>query len=386
MNTLQRMRVKEAGFSLVELMVSMVIALVLTLVISKVMLDHEVSKRSTTTLNDANQNGALAAYELDRAIRSAGSGFMQSWSSAGGNSLGCLINSSRDGAIILPRPSAFPEPFTGVNPNVRLAPVVVQQGTDSDVLIAMSGNAGFAEVGRAVLAVSTAPANVRLVNTLGWQQDDLVLLVEDGLDCMLQQVGAVAAGATDLLPLSGSFFSATGTSANLGSFGTATPYAIALGNISTQKTRNNPPEFKLYGVDPTRYALVTYDLLTQGANEAPLPLADGVVAMRAVYGIDIDGDGDQDAWQAPTGAFASAALLNGSAASQSLLRQIVSVRVGLIMRTSLLEKEAVNPAGTEVELFKDIDMSVKRELTGDELYARHRTVEITIPLRNVLLL
>lgn len=395
MSTLPRKRATNAGFSLVELMVSMVIALVLTLVISRVMIDHEGSKRSTTTLNDANQNGALAAYELDRFIRSAGSGFMQSWLPTAGSSLGCRINAKRGSDVLLPRPSAFPEPFGGVPGDVRLAPVIIHQGTNSDALTVLAGTAGFAEVSRAILGVSasTSPPTLRLANTLGWQQDDLVLVSAGSGECMLQQVGAVAPGTTDLLPLAGSYFSTSGTKVNLDYYGaetTAPPFAIALGNISTDKTRNNPPEFKLFGVDPTQHTLVSYDVLTQAIAEAPVPLADGVVAIRALYGIDNNLDGVQDAgnagWQPPTGTFASTALLEGSSTAQESLRRIVSVRIGLIMRTSQVERKQIYDKGTKLDLFKDVGQTTSYELTGDELYIRHRTIEVTIPLRNVLLL
>jgi type IV pilus assembly protein PilW len=379
MSTSLRGRATNAGFSLIELMVSMVIALVLTLVISQVMIDHEGTKRSTTTLNDANQNGALAAYELDRAIRSAGSGFTQGGLSMVSNPLGCRINVSLNNSPILPRPKPFPAPFADVSATARLAPVLIDQGADSDVLTVMSGTAGFAEVGRAVSAVTAS--TIELANTLGWQQDDMLLLSGSGDDCLMAQVGAVSPGASTQLPLAGPYFAATSGSANLTAY--ASSFAIAMGNISTEITRNNPPELKLFGVDPVRHTLVTYDMLTQALDATPIPLADGVIAFRALYGIDTNLDGVQDSWQEPTGLYASTALRQ--AGSQARLQQIVSIRIGLIVRTSLLERKQLHANGTKIDLFKDIEKTVSHELTGDDLYARHRTVEVTIPLRNVLL-
>ena len=62
------------GFSLIELMVSMAIALVVTLAVFGVLVASEDRKRTSTALNDANQTGAYAAHLIDRSIRSAGSG------------------------------------------------------------------------------------------------------------------------------------------------------------------------------------------------------------------------------------------------------------------------------------------------------------------------
>jgi type IV pilus assembly protein PilW len=380
-------RAQSAGFSLVELMVSMVIGLILTLAITSVMTSGESNKRSTTTLNDANQTATHISFLLDRTLRSAGSGFVQSWSAAaGGGALGCLVNASRDGTAILPRPSAIAAPFASVPLNIRLAPVVIQRETDSDVLTVMSGTAGFAEVGRRVLPASVTTNSVRLINTLGWRQDDLVLFSEDGTGCMLQQVRALVAGADQELPLGGRFFQATGTTVNLSAFGSSNTFAIALGSVSDTPARHNPPQFQLFGVDTATRRLVSYDLLLSAADDAPVPIADGVVEMRALYGIDTNGDGIRDLWQAPTGAFSSTSLLNGTPAAQASLRQIVAVRVAVVLQTSLIEKEVVAPA--TLTLFGDMNAAfhVERTLSADEQHIRHRTIEFTVPLRNMLLL
>jgi len=381
-------RPKDSGFSLVELMVSMVIGLILTLAITSVMTSGESNKRSTTTLNDANQTATHISFMLDRSLRSAGSGFVQSWSAAaGGGALGCLVNASRDGSAILPRPSAVAAPFASVPLNLRLAPVVIQRETDSDVLTVMSGSAGFAEVGRRVLPASVTTNSVRLVNTLGWREDDLVLFSEDGTGCILEQVRALIAGADQELPLGGPYFNATGTTVNLSSFGSGNTFAIALGSINTGvAARHNPPQFQLFGVDTATRRLVSYDLLLSALDEVPAPIADGVVEMRALYGIDTNGDGIRDLWQAPTGAFSSASLLDGTPAAQASLRQIVAVRVAVVLQTSLIEKDLVAPE--TLTLFRDMDESfhVQRTLSVDEQHIRHRTIEFTVPLRNMLLL
>lgn len=391
-----------SGFSLIELMVSMAIALVLTIVIARVMIDSDASKRTSTALNDANQNGAIAAYELDRLLRSSGSGFMQSWNASNGNALGCLVRARLNNAIVLPRPTAFPAPFAATPQNVRLVPFVIMRAAgataaDSDVLRVMGGNSGFAEVGRriygttpnaATAAVPTAES-IRLINILGWKQDDLVLLTGAANGCTLQQVGTVPTGNTGQILTLGGPYAQAGSNATvpLYDYAGGNTFAIHLGNISSEATRNNPPDFRMYGVDTATASLVTYDMLQQTGNALPIPIADSVVGMKAAYGIDanLDGviDGD-NSWVAPTGNYAGteAALLSGSAAAQQLLRTIVAVRVALVVRSPLAEKNDVNPVSS-LTLFAGSPAAITRTLTADEKKFRHRVVEITVPIRNM---
>jgi prepilin-type N-terminal cleavage/methylation domain-containing protein len=70
------------GMSLIELMVALLIASIVTLAIFAVMSTFEGRKRTTTSVNDANQAGNYAMHLLDKLVRSAGSGFVQAGSAA----------------------------------------------------------------------------------------------------------------------------------------------------------------------------------------------------------------------------------------------------------------------------------------------------------------
>ena len=372
-------RADNAGFSLVELLVAIVIGLVLTLAITSVMTRSEGTKRTINSTNDANQNGAYISYVLDRALRSAGSGYAQRWREV----FGCRINASLDNAALLPRTAALPAPFAGMPQAFRLAPVVVTRGADSDVLAVMTGSGGFGENSLRVLPSSVSASELRLPNTLGISGNDLVLLAEDGVGCMLQQVSNGFVGAADQqLPLSGRFYSATGTDVNLTAFGVAgDAYAISLGNAVA-----NAPQFQLIGVGDNN-TLVSYDILRMTEPDEAIPVAEGVVQLRALYGVDNDNDGRQDAWVDPGAApWDSASLLDGSVVARDNLRRIVAVRVGLIIRTSLVERTNVSPAS--ITLFSDLGAALEqtRVLSADEQRIRHRAVEVTVPLRNILLL
>lgn len=372
-----------AGFSLIELLVSMVIALVVTLAISSVMIRSESGKRTTTSVNDVNQTGAYSAYVLDRAIRSAGSGYSQRWRDA----FGCAINGSRANSAILPLPSAASAPFASVPLTVRLAPVLIRKDLANisgqvrgDVLTVIAGTSGFSEAPQDVKTSSVTTTSLRLPNVVGYDPGNLVLLADSSVTagCMLQQVSAAA---TDTLTLSGTYYKATGTNVNLTAFGSST-VAVQLGNAT-----DNLPQMRFYGVGSNN-TLYSYDLLQPSGSDPEL-IADGVVEMRALYGVDTTTppDGILDTWIDPISGsgYAAADLTDGSAAAQVKLRNIVAIKLGLILRTSLKEKTAI-PAGTTLTLFGDLGSTLAqtRSISGSDIYYRFRTFETTIPLRNVL--
>jgi type IV pilus assembly protein PilW len=232
---------------------------------------------------------------------------------------------------------------------------------------------------------SADASSLRLTNTLGVRARDLVLVAEDGVGCLLEEVAPSFVGSSDqLLSFGGTYYTPTGTDANLPTFTVGgTAYAIPLGSTS-----GNPPQFQMFGVGANN-TLFSYDILRMdGGDPQAVPIAEGVVELRALYGVDTNGDGTFDNWVDPAdnAAYAATALLDGSAAARDTLRTIVAVRVGLILRTPLMEREDVAPA--TVTLFPDLATSLQqaRTLSADERRYRHRTVETTIPLRNILLL
>lgn len=373
----------------------MVIGLVVTLAITSVLIRGEGSKRSTTSVNDINQTGAYAAFVIDRAIRSAGSGFSQSWS----QTYGCRLDVSQSGTAVLPLPTAIPaaSPFENVTFPIRLAPVIIGKGladkagsVRGDVLMVMGGTAGFGEAPQPVKPVppgTLTASNLSLQNALGFGTGDLILLADAGVStsCMVQQVGTRDRSSSgSLVPLAGTYYRSDGTTVNLNTFGPNT-IAMQLGHAV-----DNLPQFQLYGVGANN-TLSAYDLLQPGGNETQI--ADSIVEMRALYGLDTTNppDGVIDSWRDPiaSSGYEASVLMDGTGTSLTKLRQIVAIRVGFILRTALAERpqEYQQPAGTTLTLFEDLGgtLTQKRVLGSSELNYRFRTVEVTIPLRNVLL-
>lgn len=216
---------------------------------------------------------------------------------------------------------------------------------------------------------------------MGYAPDQLLLLSDSGIasGCLVEHISGVPGGG--LVQLGGTYYQQSGNSIALGSFG-ANTFAVQLGGAST-----NPPQFNVFGVGDQR-TLYSYDLLRTAGSDVPVSLADSVVEMRAIYGIDTTAtpDGKVDSWVQPTAAngYDAATLTSGTAAAKEKLRRIVAVRLGLILRTSLKEKDAI-ATGQTLTLFSDVAAQRTRTLSSDEMHYRFRTLEITVPLRNVLM-
>lgn len=394
----------QAGLTLVELLVAMAIGLIVTLAVTSVVLVGENHKRATTAINDANQSGSYAAYLLDRALRSAGSGFTQAWDLG---VFGCRLNIRRGGSALLPRTAAFPAPFAGVPQTLNMAPVLIQRGDDSDVLVVMGGNAAAGDIPRPILSAGADENSLRLNNTIGLQAGDIGLVSREGVDdCLIEQVSAAGAsgggggesegeeeGATppnDLLTLGGTYLATTGKEASLSTL-------VDGGNAffsPVGRAGANNVQFQMFGVDGER-RLLNYDLMHfAGSDSAAVQaLADGVVTLRAVYALDANGDGrfntaDGDRWAAPDEEGYDIQSLMDTPATA---RQVLAVRVALVLRSTHFEKPAaedeyVSPAS--LTLFGDLPEAQRSTYTiaTEDRQFRHRVVDLTVPLRNMLLL
>jgi type IV pilus assembly protein PilW len=386
----------QRGVTLMELMVAIVIGLVVTLAATNLLIFSESSKRTTTTSNDMGQTGAYAAYVLDRAVRTAGSGFTQSWSLAG--AFGCRLNAALPASPNLPRASAFPAPFASAflggasgSANLRVAPLLIgknQSDAGSDVLVVMGGTAAAGDVPRLILSAGKSSDILRLDSTVGLAEGDLGLVSASGTtDCLLQQVHASTAFAdsagNDALPLGGTYYTANGTATSLATLAASgAAYFTPLGNVGAGN-----PQFQLFGVG-ANHTLYGYDLLMGNGTDAAQAIADGVAEMHALYGLDTNADGVLDTWVDPGATGYDIATVM---ATPAIARQVVAVRVALVLRSAHYEKENANgelPSPASLTLFGDLAASLQQKIgfSDDERHFRHRVVETTIPLRNVLLL
>jgi len=382
------------GMTLIELMVALLIGMILTLAVFGVMATFEGKRRTLNSNADLDQAGTLAMFQLDRWVRSAGTGFAQ----ANAYAYGCVLYAAKSNSRILPVSGTLAAPFASVNPGsagvFRLAPLLILpdqttpgvSGKTSDALVLMSAGAGN---GNAPTAFSAAAAStlLTLINTVPFSASDLVLLADKqptsaGVvsPCLLTQAGSgVSGGATTTMALGGNWYQSTIDTRSVTDYKDPTSaVAIDLGNPST----GLEPSFQLVGVGDHN-TLYSYDLLK--VADTPLQArAQGVFEMHALYGVDTNSDGLVDLWVSPsTSPYTVAELSAGTSTAATLLKNIRAVRVGLILRTSQPEKDVVN-TGTSLTLFSDLGgtLTYTRALSSDEQHYRYRTIEATIPLRN----
>ncbi len=390
----------ERGFSLIELMVSIVIGLVVVLAVTKVITVSESRKRTTTSTNDINLTGAYTLDALDNAVRSAGTGFAQS----SATSFGCPLNaSSAQSSVkqILPVSGSLPAPFDTMVAALgafRMAPLIIAKGrssypptannTASDVLIVMSGSAGYGEVPVPMLAAPQS-ANLTLYNTISFQKNDVLLVTDQAgtamAPCMIEQVQSTfpGGGAATALPLGGNLYTATGANQSL------TSYSINASVVNLGQT----PSLMLYGVGANT-SLYGFDLLhgfDPPQNGSADVVSDGVIDMRALYYVDPTVSGLPTPWISPVAGsgYADTELLTGSASAITKLKSIKAVRIGLILRSALQDTQAAQgtaaaPTASTLTMFSDLGptFTYTRTLSADDQKYRYRVFESTIPLRN----
>lgn len=408
--------------TMIELLVAMAIGVGVTLVVATVLVTGENLKRTTTSSNDAEQTGAYAFYALERYLRGAGSSIAESAavSTGAGDAgvLGCVLNV----AGILPRQTPFPAPFAGVlggaAATLQVAPILIARNQAaggsagvSDAIIIMGGAGTGGGVSRPqVLAgsMSGGTASVQIESAEGFKPYDYVLLSQSGVaqpsDCFLEEVttGQSLTAPTPPLPLKGSANAAypyyTGTSNTVGSTTTlaslvasTATYVTGLGNVQA-----NDLQYQMIGVGANDtlygYDLLQYQTLLQGqTTDAPQAIADGVVAMYAIYGVSTtaSGAGVLAYWVDPGDtAYNIAHVMN----NETTMESIIAVRVGLVVRGEYYDKNVVSPAS--FTLFSgyvdgtNAGNSLQRtvNINATQQHYRYRTFEFTVPLRNMLIL
>ena len=212
----------------------------------------------------------------------------------------------------------------------------------------------------------------------------------------MEQVATVAPPA---LNLGGIYYTATGGTANMGALaGSTSTYVTPIGNAKA-----NNVQFTLFGLD-NNSTLFSYDLLQNlklvggAAADSAQAITDGVVQMNALYGLDTNADGIQDKWAAPGGPSDPGWDINTVMNSPLLMKQIVSVRVALVVRGEYYDTKrdaAGNPIPVSpptLTIFNGLvngggtSLAKNINLNATEQQFRYRVFEFTVPLRNMLML
>ncbi|MGH8729015.1 MAG: PilW family protein [Burkholderiales bacterium] len=383
---------KARGFSLVEIMVGLVIALLATIVIFQVFAVSEGQKRTTTSGSDAQQSGSYALYLLERELRVAGASLLST-----NNLLGCQVTAFSGATPLLPN---APQPLTPAPPNpIRAIPVLITDGGggNSDSITVLSGtSSGLATpVSFRAVAGPNPPNQIQVESVVGFNSSDLILAVEQEAafgplpaPCTVAQVSNPAAAAPAAIsdPIE---HDASASFPFNNSLGLLRAYSASAMLVSLGPN----PTMTVFAVQNN--ALAAFDLLQRapgGAN--PIVLANDVVNIQAQYGIDNApaGAGDDviDAWVEPTAPWNAAAL------TPLQIGQIKAIRIGLVIRSPLLERPDTSgncttttnapralPAVASAVPAKPAAPTMPFVPASDGCY-RYRIYETVIPVRNMI--
>ncbi len=359
--------VHQRGVTLIELMVGVVLGLLAVLVISQTMVFAEAQKRTTTNGADAQVNGTLSLYTLERDLKEAGYGL-----TAINSSLGCEIRSS----------------YKGTASNFTLAPVVITMGASGapdTVRVLGSSKENYSVP---ALIVKDHPANAAnfFVNTgVGIADGDFMLAVPETPDasnwCSLFQVtdnksgSGPGLGNNQVLHNSGqSDWNNPGGSTIFPASGYSTgSYLLNLGGIINRE----------YSISSNlNLQLATF--ISTSSTIATQDLFPNVVQLQAFYGKDTNADGSVDAYDKVT------------PTTQAGWAQILTVRVGVVARSTQFEREIVTQANPEWDVGTSMTVSgsdtcgtskcvsIKIDNLPDWQNYRYKVYETTVPLRNML--
>lgn len=376
------------GFSLIELMVGTVIAILCTIGIMTAFAAYEGQKRTTTNSSDAQQNGSYGAFQLERELRTAGSDIVQGknygvW--------GCAIQAWSGSTKRLPLAAKLAAPFDNWPLTTHAVPVLIAAGAGdkADAIGVVRGNA-IARTFRTNL-VSASGTNATVDNGMAIFPQEYLLLSDKSGSCTLGRISSLDSTNTVV-----TFDTTASDASGFQGHYTGAGYVFDLGLN---------PSIAVYSVNQTNYSLVSFDLMQAGipagSTATPLALADNVVQMKALYGVSASvNDMPIASWVKPTGAtWAIDKLMpdTDTAAAFNARTQIRAVRIALVVRSRQQERApaaSATVAGNasfigyngpaSLTLFGDLDATLQYSVTVDPKY-RYKVYDFVVPVRNNLI-
>ncbi|HXF66768.1 MAG TPA: PilW family protein [Burkholderiales bacterium] len=359
-------RSRVLGVSLVELMVAAAIGLIASIAIFQVFAAFEGQKRTTAAGGEAQTNGALALFTIERDIRMAGYGINNL------DFLGCTI-------------LGWDEQVGGGTAfTVQFVPVRITQGAGStsgvagapDTISVMYGNGELLPNPANLTANMPSPAAVFKVNNrYGFREGDLVVAAEPGKDCTLAQVSGLPGtpGQTDNVIHNSGTYTDPNTGVQIptrynkpGGLGVAYTTNGKLFNIGSL------PQNNIYAISN---AQLTLQQMLSAPSTAPVAIYDGIVQLQAQYGKDTNGDGVVDVFDEVT------------PTTPAGWAQVLAIKLALVARSGLYERTEVSPAA--IKLWEDSTTPPTTTgpvwtLTADERRYRYKVFHTVVPIRNMI--
>jgi len=352
----KKMYMSQAGFSLVEIMVGLVIGLLATLSIMQVFSAFEGQKRTTMGSADAQTNGSIALFNIQREVQMAGFGLP-------------VFDTLNSPLKCNPAPTVDHD-GNGTTPDIGMFPLTITDGGNAagasdSIAIRYSLDGATAKGGITVKinnALNSTTSGLGVDNNLGCNNGDVVI-VSAGSVCAMTRVNDanLAADTTHI-----TLVSAAGASngASLACMGRWSQFTYSIANSQLQRA--------------------------DASSAAATPIVSDIVNIQAQYGVSVAAnsnlvtnwvDASGGTWGAPTVADRN---------------RIKAIRIAVVSRNGLLERtDVTNTCTTAKGIVNNgpcawddtgLDAAPKIDLSNDADWQRYRyrVYETIIPLRNMI--
>lgn len=354
---------KERGLSLIELLVSIGIAMLSFIIIVQFVSNASKQKQLAGASSDAQNEGQISMFYMERDIRPAGYGMLDNPAM-----IGCTINGYNANA--------------GANFTLNLLPFKINAGATANISDSITITAGSADVNATAYKLSSATngsaASLKLDNRYGFQPGDLFLMFNPTVstsgtgnpDCTLGEVTNIpgAGQSSNLIKNTGTYTNSQGTTQKAtynkpGGIGIGYPAGSTVYNLGSL------PKSITYTTNGT--ILNRVDNFTKNTTE----MTDNVYLLKAYYIKDTDLNGVVDT------------IDKIDPVTNSDWVKIIGVKIALVMKTTKAESDPTTsitlfpaetlPNGTQVPA---VTIAVP---LADQNF-RYKVHHTSVPLRNLL--
>lgn len=332
-----------SGFSLVEIMVGMVIGMLGIIVMMQIFTLAEGQKRTTTGGSDAQNNGAIALYGLQRDIRQSGYG---------------ISNLRLIGCNVLLRPGLTLTAMapTTIYPAGMANPLIPAGDANTDSLLVVYSNTNGSPQGDGITATSTTSYPVQTPTSFVAGENVIALPQTRPTPCGLTLTQVVSVASPSVTVATGAAMTNGATLYNLGQAPRMLAYAIRGGNLTVCDFTVNDCSAAANTGNPAIW----------------VSIASNIVSMRAEYGHDANTPMDAivDVFDQVTPATAC------NWAKTSAVRLVLVARSGQYEKTAVTTNAPgwLGSAGTPVILTADANWQ----------NYRYKVFQTVVPIRNVV--
>ena len=342
----------QLGLSLVELMVGLVIGLVTTLVIMQIFSTFEGQKRSTMGSADAQTNGSIALFSMQRDLQMAG--------------FGLPVFNKQNPPLKCNPTVTVDHDGNAATPAIDMFPISIADGgggLSDTIQIRYSEDGANSKAGVAIGIDSLLGSNAIVENNLSCNGTDHVdsntgvgdvVMISSGATCNMTRVN------------------------NTNAYLAANPKHIPL--VSTTGVVNGASISCMGAWNQFTYTVVNNQLQRNVASQVNAePLVSDIVNIQAQYGIsDTAGSNKVTSWVSATSPW--------DAPTIDQRNRIRAVRVAVVARNGQLEK--TNVTAVAPLAWPDINGSpaptIDLSADADWQRYRYRVYETIIPLRNMI--